>query len=49
MSTACRGGSTLVTMGHVACPGPNWPRYQAPRSVATPSHGVHVDIAAGCV
>lgn len=29
---------------------PNWPGHQAPRrSVATPSHGARVDIAAGCV
>lgn len=50
MSTACGGGPTSLTTGHGTCPGPNWPRHQAPRrSVATPSHRVRVDIAAGCV
>lgn len=50
MSTACGGGSTPITTGHVACPAPSWPGHQAPRrSVATPSHRARVDIAAGCV
>lgn len=49
-STACGGGSTSLTTGHGTCPGPNWPRHEAPRrSAATPSRRVRVDIAAGCV